>query len=188
MSVVTKKLAVTSPLRIAIDASDSLRRSALSRLIAETGHIVVDDLKSADVILFEGSELSVADGPPVLALGNSDLRFRGVISRDASAAQIDAALRAVATGLIVRSSASENTGFESMRESDVRALLTPRELEVLTAIADGDTNKVIARRLGISLHTVKFHVESLFRKLGARTRTEALAKASERRLSDTMTL
>jgi DNA-binding NarL/FixJ family response regulator len=66
--------------------------------------------------------------------------------------------------------------------------LTPRELEVLAAIADGDTNKVIARRLGISLHTVKFHVESLFRKLGARTRTEALAKASERRLSDTITL
>src|SRR5262245_60042341 len=113
MSVVTKKLAVTGPLRIAIDAPDSSRRTALSRLIVETGHIIVDDLKSADVILSEGSDVPVADGPPVLALGNSDLRFRGVISRDASAAQIDAALRAVATGLIVRSSASENTGFES---------------------------------------------------------------------------
>ena len=67
--------------------------------------------------------------------------------------------------------------FQSARESDARALLTPRELDVLAAIADGDTNKAIARRLGISLHTVKFHVESLFRKLGARTRTEALAKA-----------
>jgi DNA-binding CsgD family transcriptional regulator len=188
MSVATEKLAVTGPLRIAIDAPDSLRRSALSRLVAETGHIVVDDLKSADVVLSEGSELSVADGPPVLALGSTDLRVRGMVSRDASAEQIDAALRAVAAGLIVRSLAAENTGFESTRESDVRALLTPRELEVLAAIADGDTNKVIARRLGISLHTVKFHVESLFRKLGARTRTEALAKASERRLSDTITL
>jgi DNA-binding CsgD family transcriptional regulator len=66
--------------------------------------------------------------------------------------------------------------------------LTPRELDVLAAIADGDTNKAIARRLGISLHTVKFHVESVFRKLGARTRTEAVAKATERRRYDTITL
>src|SRR5262245_44514645 len=188
MSLATKKLAATGPLRIVIDALNSSRRMALSRLVVETGHIVVDDLKSADVILLEGSELSVADGPPVLALGSTGLRVRGVISRDASAEQIDAALRAVAAGLIVRSSAAENTGFESARESDARALLTPRELDVLAAIADGDTNKAIARRLGISLHTVKFHVESMFRKLGARTRTEALAKASERRLGATMTL
>jgi DNA-binding CsgD family transcriptional regulator len=50
------------------------------------------------------------------------------------------------------------------------------------------TNKAIARRLNISLHTVKFHVESVFRKLGARTRTEAVAKASERRRYETITL
>ncbi len=188
MSVATKKLAVSGPLRILIDARDSSRRSALSRLVAETGHIVVDDLKSADVVLLEGSDVSAADSLPVLALGNTDTRVQGMLSREANAEQIDAALRAVAAGLIVRSSAVENIGFESTRESDARALLTPRELDVLAAIADGDTNKTIARRLGISLHTVKFHVESLFRKLGARTRTEALAKASERRLSDTITL
>jgi DNA-binding CsgD family transcriptional regulator len=71
-------------------------------------------------------------------------------------------------------------GFAAVREAD--ELLTPRELEVLGTIGEGLTNKAIARRLGISLHTVKFHVESLFRKLGARTRTEALAKAAERRV------
>jgi DNA-binding NarL/FixJ family response regulator len=71
-------------------------------------------------------------------------------------------------------------GFSALEESG--ALLTPRELEVLGAIGEGLTNKAIARRLAISLHTVKFHVESLFRKLGARTRTEAGAKASERQL------
>ncbi len=53
---------------------------------------------------------------------------------------------------------------------------------MLSAVAEGLTNKSIARRLDISLHTVKFHIESLFRKLGVRTRTEAVAKASERRL------
>lgn len=71
-------------------------------------------------------------------------------------------------------------GFAAASEPD--ALLTPRELEVLGAIGEGLTNKAIARKLGISLHTVKFHVESLFRKLGARTRTEALARAAERRV------
>ena len=73
-------------------------------------------------------------------------------------------------------------GFTALPEPEWRVLLTPRELEVLSAIAGGLTNKSIARRLDISLHTVKFHIESLFRKLGVRTRTEALAKASERRL------
>jgi DNA-binding CsgD family transcriptional regulator len=71
-------------------------------------------------------------------------------------------------------------GFAAVVEAD--ALLTPRELDVLGAIGEGLTNKALARKLGISLHTVKFHIESVFRKLGARTRTEALAKAAERRV------
>jgi DNA-binding NarL/FixJ family response regulator len=74
------------------------------------------------------------------------------------------------------------SGFAALPETEWRMLLTPREIEVLGAIGEGLTNKAIARRLDISPHTVKFHIESLFRKLGARTRTEALAKASERRL------
>jgi len=73
-------------------------------------------------------------------------------------------------------------GFAALKETEWRVLLTPREIEVLGAIGEGLTNKAIARRLDISPHTVKFHIESLFRKLGARTRTEAVAKASERRL------
>ena len=75
-----------------------------------------------------------------------------------------------------------DAGFEAAPETESRAFLTPREIEVLATIGEGLTNKAIARKLDISLHTVKFHVESLFRKLGARTRTEAVAKASERRV------
>jgi DNA-binding NarL/FixJ family response regulator len=75
-----------------------------------------------------------------------------------------------------------HAGFAPAPDTEPRALLTPREIEVLGAIGEGLTNKAIARRLDISLHTVKFHVESLFRKLGARTRTEALAKAAEGQL------
>jgi DNA-binding CsgD family transcriptional regulator len=83
---------------------------------------------------------------------------------------------------LVMHDASAAGGFAPLADSELGALLTPRELDVLGAIGEGLTNKAIARRLGISLHTVKFHVESLFPKLGARTRTEALARAAERRL------
>jgi len=79
-------------------------------------------------------------------------------------------------------------GFEAMPEQSGQGLFTPRELEVLAAIGDGLTNKMIARRLEISPHTVKFHVESLLKKLGARTRAEAVAKAREHRLSNTVEL
>jgi len=75
-----------------------------------------------------------------------------------------------------------------MPEHPGQALFTPRELEVLAAIGDGLTSKMIARRLEISPHTVKFHVESLLKKLGARTRAEAVAKAREHRLRNTVEL
>lgn len=60
--------------------------------------------------------------------------------------------------------------------------LTPRELEVLAAMADGASNKMIARRLGISFHTVKFHVAAILAKLDADSRTEAVAEAARRGL------
>jgi DNA-binding NarL/FixJ family response regulator len=61
-------------------------------------------------------------------------------------------------------------------------LLTRRELDVLGALGDGLSNKAVARRLGISQHTVKFHLESLFRKLGVTSRTEAVRKGLRQRL------
>jgi len=66
---------------------------------------------------------------------------------------------------------------------DVRSLyenplttLTPRELEVLSDLASGRTNKQIARDLGVSLNTVKFHVRNLFQKLGVNSRGQAIAR------------
>ncbi len=56
--------------------------------------------------------------------------------------------------------------------------LTPRELEVLALMAEGASNKAIARRLGISVHTAKFHVGSLLDKLDAIGRTDAVAHAA----------
>ena len=56
-------------------------------------------------------------------------------------------------------------------------VLSPRELEVLALLAEGAPNKVIARRLDISVHTAKFHVASIIAKLGAVNRTDATAIA-----------
>jgi DNA-binding CsgD family transcriptional regulator len=99
-----------------------------------------------------------------------------VVLLDAAATteQIEAALQTAAGSSAAR-------GFEELAERAAGVLLTPREIDVLSAISAGASNKAIARELGISLHTVKFHIESLFRKLGARTRAEAVAKGLERR-------
>jgi len=56
--------------------------------------------------------------------------------------------------------------------------LTPREVEVLALLAEGASNKTIARRLGISVHTAKFHVGSLIDKLEAVGRTDAVTHAA----------
>lgn len=58
--------------------------------------------------------------------------------------------------------------------------LTQRELDVLALMAEGASNKMIARRLSISVHTVKFHVGSLLDKLDATGRTDAVAHAARR--------
>jgi DNA-binding CsgD family transcriptional regulator len=71
-----------------------------------------------------------------------------------------------------------SNGVSGPVEDDVP--LTPRELEVLTLLAEGLSNKAIARRLGISVHTAKFHVGALIDKLDAIGRTDAVAHAARR--------
>jgi DNA-binding CsgD family transcriptional regulator len=71
-----------------------------------------------------------------------------------------------------------STAISASADGDVP--LTPRELEVLALLAEGASNKVIARRLGISVHTAKFHVASLLDKLDAVGRTDAVAHAARR--------
>jgi DNA-binding NarL/FixJ family response regulator len=90
-------------------------------------------------------------------------------------------LLAAACELIVRVPALPSPSFEALDDGEA-PLLTPRETEVLAAIAEGLSNKAAARRLGISQHTIKFHVESLFRRLGAVTRADAVRKGLQQRL------
>lgn len=113
---------------------------------------------------------------------------RGVLSRDASIEEIGAALRAAAIGLTVLDARSAHAAFGESLASAISIVadrpvlasqpvepLTPRETEVLRLLAEGLPSKAIAPRLGISEHTVKFHIGAILGKLGAASRTEAVA-------------
>ncbi len=153
----------------------------LARLAAR-----VDELQPDAVLLETGGDagaalrsLSVPGGIPAVVLlvndsGTSYIRAgaRAVLPQSASAAEIIAAIEAAAAGLIVfHPDAFEQTDAPHL-PADQR--LTAREVEVLRMLSEGHANKEIAWRLGISEHTVKFHVASLFQKLHASSRTEAV--------------
>lgn len=114
----------------------------------------------------------------------------GALPRDAGTEEIVAAIMAVASGLTAldRTLALEAlTGLARGRVdaepvSDHDEPLTAREREVLQLLAQGIPNKQIAQRLGISEHTVKFHVSAIMTKLGAASRTEAVTTAARRGL------
>jgi DNA-binding CsgD family transcriptional regulator len=167
-------------LRVAVLAADPRRSLLLSRLVRDLGHEVVSGLGNASLVLTDG--VAVRSDLPSVSLGTEGENHRARLPRDASAEQIDAALRAVAAGLTVSVTEEPGRRFEALAEPDEPALLTPRELEVLRDVADGLTNKQIAAHLGISLHTVKFHVESLMRKLVVSSRAEAVSKSMRLRL------
>ena len=112
---------------------------------------------------------------------------RGILPRSAERNEIAVAVKAVTNGLAVLPRELLPTLLNGGSEADelldsndaVRTRLTRRELEVLAAMADGASNKAIARRLGISFHTAKFHVAAILDKLNADSRTEAVARAAQ---------
>lgn len=167
-------------LRILLRADDPLRRQGLAAMLETAGHALVAE--APDVVLCDparGAELPGEAEAPVLVLTDRPLRGErpaGVLPRTVAAEKLDAALRAVAAGLLVRApSGIPADGFRAAGE-DSPPLLTPREAEILTLIGEGMSNKAVARALGISVHTVKFHLEALFAKLDATSRAEAVAK------------
>jgi DNA-binding NarL/FixJ family response regulator len=110
---------------------------------------------------------------------------QGFLLPDATADEIGAALRSVVAGLTVVDSravpellAPRGSGVAPPPAEGPREALSPREREVLQLISQGLPNKTIALELGISEHTVKFHVGSILAKLEASSRAEALARAA----------
>ena len=93
---------------------------------------------------------------------------------DASQEQVAAAVAGAFHGLAVLPASPADTR-EAGALLERASPLTPRELEILSLLAAGDSNKTIADRLSLSVHTVKFHISSILSKLGASSRTEAVA-------------
>ncbi len=188
----------------------------------------IDVIVLAEEELLEGLQRMVGEGtaPAIVVLSSNDNRLLailntlspqgwGVVQPDATTAQLQAAVMAVAQGLRV---IPNNYGLQRDNHSlqpDNRAsrsgsrepgdhkgrpyilgdfeigdfdsslpdeALTVREREVLELLSRGLPNKLIARRLQISEHTVKFHVSSIYAKLGATSRTDAVSRGVRRGL------
>jgi len=188
---------------IAIFARESARRGALAAVARAHGTLVdgAGDLAALQRLLQrQPIDIVLADGlsgEDLAALGDqparwivladeaeaADLALAGaaaVLPRDASAETIGAAIVLARQGLRLLPDLALRSlaGIEAPPHPGEAPALTPREREVLAAMAEGASNKVIARRLGISFHTAKFHVASILTKLDADTRTEALARAA----------
>jgi two-component system, NarL family, response regulator YdfI len=136
-------------------------------------------------------DLGAAPRPPAIVvltndahpiLGAEALRAvgRAVLPRHATAEELFAAIEAAAAGLVVvhpdtlKALQPVPSSGERAGGAIAHQPLTPREIEVLGMIAEGLGNKIVAARLGISEHTVKFHIASIFDKLSAGSRTEAV--------------
>jgi DNA-binding NarL/FixJ family response regulator len=174
MNQALPRLAPDSP-DVAVIAADAAQTAALEALVRKLGLRLVAPAH-AQVVLSDQEPANSTT--PTLVISTQEAARASWLPVTASTQQIDIALRATLAGLIVRPPREASTeGFDELPEPAAPRLLTPRELEVLHSIGAGSSNKSIARELGISQHTVKSHIESLLRKLGARTRAEALAKA-----------
>lgn len=127
------------------------------------------------------ADLDAADAAEWLRQG-----VQGVLPRDADEQELVAAIEAVHAGLAVVPAPMAGALLSVLAPGVARTLprfapsatgsgLSPREREILALLAEGMGNKIVAARLGISEHTVKTHVASIFQKLGADTRAEAVA-------------
>ncbi len=125
----------------------------------------------------------LADQPRVLGADWIREGGRALLPGHASGQELVAAIEAVAAGLIVvHPDARRRDGSRGRRAASASESLTPREVLVLGMMAEGLGNKAIAARLGISVHTVKFHIASIFAKLGVESRTEAVTVGVRRGL------
>ena len=170
-------------IRVQVAAASAVVKAGLESLVNSSPGLTVTE-SYADVVLAAIALEDVAPAPAIVLVGEGAwsgdaLRqgVRAILPADASAAEILAAIEAAAAGL----AAIDPRDLEALMATDapqavaeVATPLTGRELEVLRMLADGAANKTIAWKLGISEHTVKFHVAQILGKLGAGTRTEAV--------------
>jgi NarL family two-component system response regulator YdfI len=175
IEILADQLSDTAPDVVLIDSSGE----ALEPMM---GSILASGLASDVAVAILADGITPAASTDALRAG-----IRAALPGDISPEQLVAALQAVASGLLVLHPSHAEEGL-APSSPPARALeelaesLTSRELEVLQMLATGLSNKEIATRLNISEHTVKFHVASILGKLGAGSRTEAVALGIRRGL------
>jgi len=161
---------------------------AFSTVLADSSpDVIVAQIESSDDPQLQRLLEEAASGTPVIVLAPSPSDewgamfrqgLRGALPSNASGDQIAAAIEAAVAGLVVFHASDADHLFEpgAVQESidSLPEALTAREIEILRSLAEGLGNKEIASRLGISEHTVKFHVASIMGKLGVGNRTEAV--------------
>ncbi|HEU5013159.1 MAG TPA: response regulator transcription factor [Roseiflexaceae bacterium] len=202
-----------SPIRVFIAASTPMLRAGLRALLASEpidivaqGMVLADAAARDDIdvivvadetLLVDAARVTADEGRlSILVLAEDDqamsmlrrlpLNGWGVVSPEASRAELRAAVQAVAQGFAVLPS---SLAGELLTQRAAASLaepltepLTSREREVLQLLSQGLSNKLIARALNISEHTVKFHVSSLFTKLNASSRTDAVSRGARQGL------
>jgi DNA-binding NarL/FixJ family response regulator len=172
-------------------------------LVGEAGRLDETDswLSAADVVVVAGDGLleeaarAVAEEGThaILLLSDDDRsvpmlrslapRGWGVVSPDAPPEEFLAAVAAIVHGLVVlpRTLTGRLIG-EPANVEEPSEPLTAREREVLELLGRGLSNKMIAKELHISEHTVKFHISSIYTKLGVASRTEAINRGARQGL------
>lgn len=185
----TAPLTLLPSVRIAV--ANAVMAAGLAALLTSAGFPVTPEPEE-DVLLVDDSWLAdpeaLADAPAVVALGSPDWAALlpelvaggwAALPADATPAELLAGVLGAAAGLAVlppgQVGVPENSDDADEPElSDIT--LTPRELDVLNLLALGLSNKRAARDLGVSESTVKFHVASLYSKLGVQSRAGAVAR------------
>lgn len=180
--VATTSAILQAGLEALIQTSPNLQLVSSARSLTQAINILKPDVV---IVAQDGQEEEMLDAwngsslillsdhwaPEVLRSG-----VKAILPLDSSASAIVAAVEAVAVGLIVLHPDFSERLLQNVpaTRSMTTQTLTPREVEVLNMLAEGTGNKTIASRLGISEHTVKFHIGSIFNKLGVSSRTEAV--------------
>ncbi len=185
-------------IRVLLASASAVRRAGLELILKQSSSFkLVGAVHSTQMIGQRAAELQpdviLADfahnGLPVVALIDNPtaawaaqaLRsgVKSILPREAGSEEIVAAIHAAYTGLVLLDPAVaqqivERIGSPASQIPPSYESLTPRENEVLAMLAEGLANREIADRLGVSDHTIKFHISSILDKLGASTRTEAV--------------